>query len=112
MEMKARHILLAAAGFLALSPQVSIAHDVQGITHSHAFQQTGYGEYRVGHSVNGPVGNIIIWSPQTYSGYQAGKVVKFARPQPMTKAPSGATAVMRQQADPAVGYGKQKSHQE
>jgi len=110
--MKARHILLAAAGVLALSPQVSVAHDVEGITHSHAFQQTAYGEYRVGHSVNGPPGNIIIWSPQTYSGYQAGKTVKFARPQPITKAPSGPTAVMRPQADSAVGYGKQRTHQE
>lgn len=112
--MKVQYIFLAVAVVLSLSlfPRSSIAHEVQGITHSHAFKQTDYGQYRVGHSVTSPLGSIIIWSPQTYSGYQAGKTVKFARPKPITKAPSGPTAVSRSQVNPAIDYGKQDPHQE
>lgn len=110
--MKARQIFLAAVVALAMFPVVSGAHEVPGMTHSHAFQQTAYGEYRVGHTVNSSLGSITIWSPKTYTGYQAGDTVKFARPEPISR-PPGSSAVIRQsQADPANVYGKRQPHQE
>ena len=60
------------------------AHEVKGQSHSHAFEQTGYGKYRQGHSVSGKYGDIIIWSPRTYGSYMRGTEVEFARPEPYT----------------------------
>jgi len=37
---------------------------IPGSAHGHVRQKLGYGKgYRYGHGVNGPMGDIIIWSP-------------------------------------------------
>lgn len=104
--MKTRNILIVAAGVAALFSTPAFAHDVPNIDHTHAFQQTGYGKYRQGHYVNGQQGSIIVWSPRTYTGYQNGSSVKFARPSPITRAPGAPVATTKKQADPAIEYGK------
>jgi hypothetical protein len=104
--MKRRYLTMITAGSLILFPGLSSAHDVPNMNHTHAFQQTGYGTYRQGHYVNGPQGSIIIWSPRTYSGYQKGQAVKFARPRPITRAPGSPVVIKKSEADPAVDYGK------
>lgn len=106
MTMKFRHVLLSAMGALVLLPLSVTAHDVANMSHSHAFEQTGYGQYRQGHSVNGPLGSIIIWSPRTQTGYQAGKTVKFARPTPITRPPGSPVAKTQSEKDPVSEYGK------
>jgi hypothetical protein len=82
-------------------PGIAAAHDTPNLEHSHAFQKTGYGTYRQGHSVNGPQGSIIIWSPRPYTGYQNGPAVKFARPQPITRAPGTPAASAPGRSQPA-----------
>jgi hypothetical protein len=43
---------------------------VPGSPHGHVRQQAGYGKgYRYGHAVNGPMGDIIIWSPSVTNQY-------------------------------------------
>ena len=43
---------------------------VPGSPHGHVRQQLDYGKgYRYGHAVNGPAGDIIIWSPSTVHRY-------------------------------------------
>ena len=103
--MKSVLILTAVAGALLVAAGAQ-AHEVPNIEHTHAFEQTGYGTYRQGHAVNGPLGSIIIWSPQTQGGYQSPPPVKFARPQPITKAPGSPAARTRTDKDPALEYGK------
>jgi hypothetical protein len=103
-RMKARYILLAATGALIFFTAPAYPHDVPNMEHTHAFQQTAYGKYRQGHYVNGPQGSIIIWSPKTYTGYQAGSAVKFARPSPIVKAPGSPVATIQSQAKPAIKY--------
>ena len=78
-------IILAA---LMVSAQAVRAHEVPNIPHTHAFKSAGYGKHRQGHSVNGPQGNIIIWSAQPKTGYQNRQTVRFARPKPITRAPA------------------------
>jgi hypothetical protein len=95
--------ILLLAGFAA--PQAR-AHEVPNMEHSHAFEQTGYGTYRQGHYVNGPQGSIIIWSPRTQTGYGRGSQVRFARPQPITKAPGSPKKQSRAESDPSIKYGK------
>lgn len=104
--MKTRNILMVAAGVAALFSTSAYSHDVPNIDHTHAFQQTGYGQYRQGHYVNGQQGSIIVWSPRTYTGYQSGSPVKFARPSPIKRAPGTPVATTKKQADPAIEYGK------
>ena len=104
--MKNRHIFLATAGALMLLPLSAWSHDVPNISHTHAIKQTAYGKYRVGHSVNGPLGSITIWSPQTYTGYQNVKTVKFARPEPITKAPGAPVSKVPGQTRQVKEYGK------
>lgn len=106
--MKTHHILLAATGLLAMIPLNSWAHEVPNIKHTHAFEQTGYGTYRQGHSVDGPLGSIVIWSPRPYTGYQAGSSVKFARPTPITKPPGSPVVTTRSKVDAAKEYGKRQ----
>ena len=66
------------------------SHDVVGAdgkpvtTHTHVWRPQAYGQdYRQGHSVDGPQGSITTWSPNTYRGYNAGRSVQFARPEPL-----------------------------
>ena len=76
-------LILASLVFgLWMLTGTALAHDVPNMEHTHAFKQAGYGTYRQGHSVNGPQGSIIIWSPRTYTGYQSAPSVRFARPEP------------------------------
>lgn len=103
--MKRTVIFVTAAG-LALSGGAAWAHEVSGIAHTHAFEQTDYGKYRQGHSVNGPYGSITIWSPRSYTGYQNAPTVRFARPEPITQAPGAPAAQIREKQTPALDYGK------
>ena len=98
-------LVVATASLLAATAR---AHDAPNLEHTHAFQQTAYGSYRQGHHVKGPQGDIIIWSPRTYTGYQQGPAVRFARPQPITKAPGSPALESRAGHQPAHGYGKQE----
>jgi hypothetical protein len=97
---------MAAAAILLAGP--SPAHDVPNIEHTHAFKQTGYGTYRQGHSVNGPYGSIIIWSPRQYGGYQSAPNVRFARPEPITRAPGSVGPKSGTASDSAREYGKRQ----
>jgi len=100
--------MLAAAAALSTS-FTAPAHDTPGLEHTHAFQKTGYGTYRQGHSVNGPLGSITIWSPRPYTGYQNGPAVKFARPEPITRAPGSPLAGARAGQHPAQDPGQRKT---
>ncbi|MEJ2384177.1 MAG: hypothetical protein P8Y54_07225 [Xanthomonadales bacterium] len=84
------------------------AHDTPGIEHSHAFEQTGYGTVRQGHTVNNRLGSITIWSAKPYSGYPAQPPVKFARPEPIRKAPGLPQIGPARNLQPAPEYGKPK----
>ena len=111
--MKAPRIFLAVAGATVLFATPVFPHEVPNISHTHAFQQTGYGKNRQGHYVNGPQGSIIVWSPRTFTGYQNGQSVKFARPSPIVSAPRSPIAKTQSQTKPAIEYGKIKlPHQE
>ena len=101
--MKWFFVLAIVVGVIA-RPAPLWAHETPNIEHGHAFQQTGYGTWRQGHYVSGPQGSIIIWSPQPYTGYQNGSRVRFARPQPITKAPAGPTIRPGAGLNPAPGY--------
>lgn len=103
--MKRLILLSIAVGAWLLAGQLA-AHDVPNMAHTHAFKQTGYGTYRQGHSVNGPYGSIIIWSPRNYGGYKSSPAVQFARPTPITRAPGSAAQDSRTENDPAKNYGK------
>lgn len=81
-------LVLATAGVLAVLAFPLRAHEVPNMEHTHAFKQTGYGTYRQGHSVSGPNGSIIIWSAQPKNSTNGNGAVNFARPEPITKAPS------------------------
>ena len=104
--MKARYIFLAATGALVFFSAPAYPHDVPNMEHTHAFQQTGYGKYRQGHYVNGAQGSIIVWSPRTYTGFQNGQSVKFARPSPIVKAPGSPVARTQSQTNPSIEFGK------
>lgn len=97
--------LSIAAGAWLLAGQLA-AHDVPNMEHTHAFKQTGYGTYRQGHSVNGPYGSIIIWSPRNYGSYQSSPGVTFARPTPITRPPGSVAPDSRLESDRANNYGK------
>lgn len=94
-------ILISAAGALLAATPLA-AHDVKNMDHTHAFEQTGYGTYRQGHSVNNHLGDITVWSAKPHSGYQSGSTVKFARPEPITKAPTNPF----QKTEKSKPYGK------
>jgi len=100
-------LLIATTAAIGISPAAP-AHDTPNLEHTHVFQKTGYGTYRQGHSVNGRLGSITIWSPRPYTGYQTGPAVKFARPQPITRAP-GTPAPRTNTQNPAAGYGRAES---
>ena len=92
VEMKGAFGLVLSTLMLSAAASAAVAHDAPDFDHSHAFQRSEFGVWRQGHSVNGKQGDIIIWSPQPYSGYQMTPPVRFARPQPITVAPAGAAA--------------------
>jgi len=86
----------------------ALAHESSTGDHTHAFRQTGSGTLRQGHAVNGPNGDIVIWSARPSSGYETPPPVRFARPEPILKAPSlpriGPASIPR----PAREFGKPK----
>lgn len=86
-QMKLGFSLAIVAGLSLFAVPVQ-AHEVANMEHSHAFKQTGYGKYRQGHYVNGPQGSIIIWSAKPQNSTQGSGSVNFARPEPITKAPT------------------------
>lgn len=103
--------VLTAAAAATMIAVAAPAHDTPNLEHTHAFQKTGYGTYRQGHSVNGPHGSIIIWSPRPYTGYRNDPAVKFARPQPITRAPGSPAASTRVGPTPARGYGSAQAEE-
>ena len=105
--MKTAILTLSLLSLAAVAPYAA-AHDTPGISHSHAFKQTGYGTYRQGHSVNNSVGSITIWSAKPHTGYDPGQSVRFARPEPITKAPQLNTVKPAPLKKPANDYGKPK----
>jgi len=105
-QMKKFLIRTFAVGVMSvLTP--ALAHETPNLEHTHAFQQTGYGTWRQGHYVNGPNGSIIIWSPRTYTGYQANPPVRFARPQPITRPPGSPLVPPKAGHGPGADYGDQ-----
>jgi hypothetical protein len=104
-----RKVILAVAAALGLGAGPAWAHDIPNIEHTHAFQQTGYGSYRQGHTVNGPYGSITIWSPRPYTGYQVAPPVRFARPEPITRAPGTPAVQNRTDRNQVLEYGKQQN---
>jgi hypothetical protein len=105
-------LMMAGAAVLALAAATAagtaVAHDTPNMEHTHAFKQTGYGQYRQGHSVNGPYGSITIYSPRTYNAYQGAPPVEFARPEPITTPPGTPAAQTRAERNPVLEYGKQQ----
>lgn len=93
---------------LMVTATAARAHEVPNIPHTHAFKSAGYGKYREGHSVNGPQGSIIIWSAEPKTGYQPRQTVRFARPQPITKAPASPTVKPAIPSTSPTRYGKEK----
>lgn len=106
--MKSRQFLLVASGALFLCSPIAYAHEVPNMPHTHAFEKTGYGTVKKGHSVNNELGSITIYSPKPYNGYRTGSTVKFARPEPITKAPGSPVARTQSEKDPTKDYGKRK----
>jgi hypothetical protein len=111
--MRKTIIALVSGTVLLIFGTEARSHDVvnaQGKpvnTHEHVWKQQEYGkDYRQGHSVNGPQGDITIFSPNTYQGYTSGNSVRFARPEPYTK-PIGDQANM-----PDVKTKAQKENEE
>ena len=100
----------ALAGLLGLAAFAAplFAHETPNMKHSHAFEQTGYGKVRQGHSVNNEQGDITIWSARPYDGYQAPPPVEFARPEPITRAPTLPHIGPARKAQPALNYGAPK----
>jgi hypothetical protein len=98
-------LFMVAASLLVATAR---AHDAPNLEHIHAFERTGYGSYRQGHVVNGPQGDIIIWSPRSYTGYRQAPTVRFARPEPITKAPGNPGLKIRSEHQEAPGYGKKQ----
>jgi len=86
----------------------ALAHETSTGQHTHAFRQTGYGTWRQGHAVNGPTGDIVIWSAKPLSAYEARPPVRFARPEPITQAPSLPRIGPAAKLQPAPEYGKPK----
>ena len=107
--MKAAIVTISALVLLAYAPIVA-AHETPGITHSHAFKQTGYGTFRQGHSVNNSLGSITIYSAKPHNGYDPGQSVKFARPEMIKKAPQVNTVKPASVKKPASDYGKPKKY--
>lgn len=105
--MNPDRLFMAAAAMLLIFTAPAGAHQVSHMEHTHAYQQIGYGKYRQGHAVNGPYGNIIIWSARPYTGYQNSNRVRFARPVLLKKAPSGPVLESGAGSDAARNYGKQ-----
>jgi len=74
---------------------------VPGSAHSHVRQNQGYGKgYRYGHSVNGPMGAITIWSADPYKAYSSSPTVKSTKPSPRSTKMTGPELNYR------PGYGK------
>lgn len=88
--MMIRPGFLCAGLILLAASTVLQAHQVAGGTHQHVWRPTVYGkDYRPGHSVNGPTGSIIIWSPAAFNKYGAINSVHFAQPAPYIKQSAG-----------------------
>ena len=103
-------LMTLSALVLLSGAQVAAAHETPGISHTHAFKQTGYGTYRQGHSVNNSVGSITIYSAKPHNGYDPGQSVKFARPEMIKKAPGAIDMKPAPVKKPASDYGKPKKY--
>ena len=102
---------LAAAALIAamsLVPLQGRTHEAIGPRHFHVYQQTGYGSYRQGHYVNGPLGSIIIWSARPVAGYTNRPQVRFAHPSPITRAPGRPAPRPGLVREPGWRYGERR----
>jgi hypothetical protein len=99
-------LLLTATAVCAFLATPLSAHEVANFEHTHAFEQTGYGHYRQGHSVNGPQGSIIIWSAQPKNSTNGKAPVDFARPSPITRPPGQSFKRLEPKTDRSDDYGK------
>ena len=109
MNSNATRIAGALAGLLGMAALAAplAAHDTPNMKHTHAFEQTGYGKVRQGHTVDNELGSITIWSAKPQQGYPASPPVDFARPEPITRAPS-LPQIGPAKARPAPAYGVPK----
>ena len=107
--MKTALMTLSVLALLAGAPVV-VAHETPGISHSHAFKQTGYGTYRQGHSVNNSVGSSTSYSARPHNGVDPGQSVKFARPEMIKNAPDVIAVKPAPVQKPASDYGKPKRY--
>lgn len=104
MNKSYRTLLAGVLSILFVGP--ALAHETPNMKHSHAFERSGDGTIRQGHSVNNELGRITIWSAKPYDGYASPPPVRFARPQPILKAPKIPLIAPRRQ--PAREYGEPK----
>lgn len=103
MNTRIRTLVVTA---LALAAAPALAHEVANMDHTHAFEQQGYGKYRVGHSVDNQYGSITIWSAREYNPYQSAPPVRFARPEPITRPPGNPLLQKKAGEDSTQDYGK------
>lgn len=106
MNKSYRTLLAGVMSIVFVGP--ALAHETPNMEHSHAFEQTGYGKVRQGHSVNNALGNITVWSAKPYDAYEARPPVRFARPEPITQAPTLPRIGPATKPRPATEYGKPK----
>jgi hypothetical protein len=100
---KYRSAILAC--FLIL-PLTAMGHNTSNMKHSHAFKQTGYGEYRQGHYANGPIGSILIWSAKPVNSRHSSGSVRFITPEPISKPPANPYRKTSGNSDASTQYGK------
>lgn len=113
--MKSSKRLLVAAASVFMVPSIALAHEVPNMPHTHAFENSEYGQAGTNdygkvpqqtRSVNNELGNISITSPQRANPYGSGSTVNFARPTPITKPPGAPVASKQSDSNPARNYGK------
>lgn len=75
---------------------------IPGSPHSHVKQRQAYGKgYRYGHSVNGSMGDITIWSAEPYKAYDSSPKMKTTKtPRPRS------TKITGPELNYRPGYGK------
>jgi len=111
---KAIAVLILSFGVLVV-PVTAGAHELSDVngkpisTHQPVWRQQSYGQdYRQGHSVNNALGNIVIWSPNTYNPYKAGSSVRFARPSIQIAQPKAGGNIPQIKSPSTNRYGSDK----
>lgn len=97
---------LAILACCLILPLAAMGHNTSNMKHSHAFKQTGYGEYRQGHYANGPIGSILIWSARPVNSRYSSGSVRFITPKPISKPPANPYRKNPRNSDASTQYGK------